>query len=170
MSKHILGAAVVLGALLLASSAAADIRTLRWPDLMPAHLADTPIRPPAVDHDGPAALEQFSPWGDLPIEDMLVGELDGLQVRLAGYIVPLGLNAAQRIDEFLLVPYFGACIHVPPPPPNQVVHVTSSVGLDPARMHMAWVVEGAMKVTTRRSTLADAGYTIDAQEIKLFGR
>lgn len=153
-----------------AATASADVRHLRWADLLPAHLADTPIRPPQIDHDGPPALEQFSPWGDLPLEDILVPELDGRNVRLAGYVVPLGMNAAQRIDEFLLVPYFGACIHVPPPPPNQVVYVRSSEGLDPARMHMAWIVEGAMQVATRRSALADAGYTIEARTIRLFGR
>ncbi|MCC5887541.1 MAG: DUF3299 domain-containing protein [Gammaproteobacteria bacterium] len=161
---------IVLLVLLVSLPALGSPKVLRWPDLIPEHLASTPIRPPVIDHDGPPSLTQLSPWGDLSMEELLVHELDGRDVRLAGYLVPLHMDAQQRIDEFLLVPYFGACIHVPPPPPNQVVHVTTTVGLDPARMHMAWVIEGKFSVSTRRSPLADAGYTIEAREIRLFGR
>lgn len=49
-------------------------------------------------------------------------EMDGQSVRIPGFIVPLE-DEAQEISEFLLVPYQGACVHVPPPPPNQMVHV-----------------------------------------------
>ena len=161
---------LLLGVTLAPLHALGEPRTLRWSDLIPGHLASKPIRPPAVDHDGPPSLEQFSPWGELPLDDLLVHELDGSDVRLAGYIVPLSMDAEQRIDEFLLVPYFGACIHVPPPPPNQVVYVTTADGLDAARVHMAWVIQGQMRVMTHRSSLADAGYTIAAQKIRLFGR
>ena len=44
-------------------------------------------------------------------------------VRLPGYVVPLANAQDGRLTEFLFVPYYGACIHVPPPPPNQIVHV-----------------------------------------------
>lgn len=162
--------ASLLTALLMPLTAAADTRELRWPELIPEHLAATPLRPPAIDHDAPASLTQLSPWGDLPMDDLLVHELDGSDVSLAGFVVPLGMDEQQRVNEFLLVPYFGACVHVPPPPPNQVVHVTASRGLDPGRLHMAWVIEGPMRVSARRSPLADAGYTIAAREIRLFKR
>lgn len=52
----------------------------------------------------------------------VVGELDGEQVRMPGYLLPLELRGTE-VTEFLLVPYVGACIHVPPPPANQIVHV-----------------------------------------------
>lgn len=48
--------------------------------------------------------------------------LDGKRVVIAAFIVPLE-DDMQRADEFLLVPYFGACVHTPPPPPNQMVYV-----------------------------------------------
>ncbi|MGB1007610.1 MAG: DUF3299 domain-containing protein, partial [Thalassobaculaceae bacterium] len=51
-----------------------------------------------------------------------VGALDGQTVRLPGFVLPLTENGAAG-DEFLLVPYVGACIHSPPPPPNQMVLV-----------------------------------------------
>ena len=49
--------------------------------------------------------------------------LDGQLVRIPGYALPLEF-AGIAVKEFLLVPYFGACIHVPPPPLNQMVFVT----------------------------------------------
>jgi hypothetical protein len=49
-------------------------------------------------------------------------QLDGQRVKIAAFIVPLE-DDMQQADEFLLVPYFGACVHTPPPPPNQMVYV-----------------------------------------------
>jgi len=48
--------------------------------------------------------------------------LDGQRVKIPGYVVPLGFDGQTELSEFLLVPYYGACIHTPPPPANQVVH------------------------------------------------
>jgi hypothetical protein len=56
------------------------------------------------------------------LRSSIVEELNGQRVRLPGYILPLDVSGT-KITEFLLVPYVGACIHVPPPPPNQIVHV-----------------------------------------------
>lgn len=68
-------------------------------------------------------------WRILASLDLETGEapaalraLDGKQVVIAAFIVPLE-DDMQQADEFLLVPYFGACVHTPPPPPNQMVYV-----------------------------------------------
>ena len=58
------------------------------------------------------------------LETAVNSNLNGKQIRLAGYLLPLDLSA-RTIREFLLVPFVGACIHVPPPPPNQIVHAVS---------------------------------------------
>ena len=52
----------------------------------------------------------------------LVSKLDGHVIKLPGYVLPLDFEGTL-VRSFLLVPYVGACIHVPPPPPNQIVHV-----------------------------------------------
>jgi hypothetical protein len=52
----------------------------------------------------------------------VVTELDGTTVKLPGYVLPLEYSG-RMVREFLLVPWVGACIHTPPPPPNQIVHV-----------------------------------------------
>ena len=57
----------------------------------------------------------------------VVSSLDGKRVKIAGYVLPIEFQGTKA-TEFLLVPYVGACIHVPPPPPNQIVHVKFSEG------------------------------------------
>jgi hypothetical protein len=55
-----------------------------------------------------------------------VQELNGQHVRIPGYLLPLEVSRDNKVTEFLLVPYVGACIHVPPPPPNQIVHIKTA--------------------------------------------
>lgn len=164
---------VLLSLLFLATlpvfQAAADARALRWPELIPESLAEVPLAPPLVAHSGfGGTLEQLSPWGELPMSELLVGELDGMEVTISGFVVPLDLAADDRVREFLLVPYFGACVHVPPPPPNQVIHVTSVEGLAVDRIYEAWSITGTLRVEATESALASAGYAIAADEVKLY--
>jgi hypothetical protein len=65
----------------------------------------------------------------------------------------------------LLVPYFGACIHVPPPPSNQIVHVKSEVGVKLDELYQPYWIEGALQVKASTSELADAGYQMEADKI-----
>ena len=104
---------------------------------------------------------------DLP-NAPVVTTLDGQLIRLPGYIVPLEVNEQGRTTEFLLVPYFGACIHVPPPPSNQIVHVTSKAGVQVDELYQPYWIEGAMQVKSSTSELADAGYQMDAQKIVVY--
>ena len=70
-------------------------------------------------------------WSDLRKLNYKTGEMPeslrqlvGKSIKIPGFAVPLeGDDEFEYIEEFLLVPYFGACIHVPPPPPNQEIHV-----------------------------------------------
>ena len=55
----------------------------------------------------------------------VVQTLNGQYVRIPGYLLPLEASGG-KVTEFLLAPYIGACIHTPPPPPNQIVHVTAA--------------------------------------------
>ena len=106
----------------------------------------------------PAAHQQVP---DAPV----VKELDGQQVKLPGYIVPLEVNEEGRTTEFLLVPYYGACIHVPPPPSNQIVHVLSEIGIKVEELYQPYWIEGPMRVQSSSSELAEAGYQMEAEKI-----
>ena len=59
----------------------------------------------------------------------VVPDLLGTQVAIDGYVLPLVMRN-QRVVDFLLVPWVGACIHTPAPPPNQIIHVSYPEGLE----------------------------------------
>ncbi|MGK9048426.1 DUF3299 domain-containing protein [Stutzerimonas chloritidismutans] len=161
----------LLLALLLACAVSAyadDVRDLQWSELIPEGAPPPP--PPMAMHDmsqlaealaaeaGPAAAQQ-SPAAPV------VEALDGQMVKLPGYIVPLDMTEEGRVIEFLLVPYFGACIHVPPPPSNQIVHATSELGVRVEALYEPFWIEGPLRVEHASSELAEAGYRMQAQKI-----
>lgn len=96
----------------------------------------------------------------------VVEELDGEKVRIPGFAVPFEFGADARITEFLLVPYYGACIHAPPPPPNQTVYVKLD---DPIRLRdlsqAVWVY-GELETSTASTELADAAYTLSMTDME----
>ena len=95
----------------------------------------------------------------------IVPELDGEQVRIAGYVVPLDFDGNTSLDEFLLVPYYGACIHMPPPPANQVVHAFSEslVELE-STWDPVWAI-GTIQTETIVSNLAESGYRMQIDRV-----
>ena len=90
-----------------------------------------------------------------------VAAMDGTSVRIAGYVVPLEASSTSQA-EFLLVPYFGACIHTPPPPANQVIHVVSGpITLRLHTMDTVWV-SGLMVVAHADSEMGASSYRMKA--------
>jgi uncharacterized protein len=92
--------------------------------------------------------------------------LNGVQVRVPGFMVPLE-DWEEQVTEFLLVPYFGACIHTPPPPPNQMAHVLMTrnrkVGVnlwDPV-----WVI-GTLRIESVESPYGMVGFQLSAESIR----
>ena len=100
-----------------------------------------------------------------PMPAPLVQGLDGKRVHIGGYVVPLDFEAT-RIKEFLLVPFVGACIHVPPPPANQIIYVKSEQGFDVQVVFDPVWVTGSLKVTPAFTGLAEAGYSLNAEKVE----
>lgn len=159
--------AAVLGAALMALYAlpALAVEELTWGDLVPPHARDI-TGMPLPTHDLSALADTLSEgeYGDPAVQmepaAPVVAELNGREVKLPGYIVPLGINEQGVVNEFLLVPYFGACIHVPPPPSNQIVYVQSEAGIKLEALYQPFWITGAMQVEAVESDLANAGYKI----------
>ena len=82
--------------------------------------------------------------------------------------MPLELDAEGRVTEFFLVPYYGACIHVPPPAPNQMLYVTYPKGLVLESMYAAYWVSGKVSTHTRQSKLVSAAYALAASGIEQY--
>jgi hypothetical protein len=96
----------------------------------------------------------------------VVEDLDGATVRIPGYVVPLDFNASSEYDEFLLVPYFGACLHTPPPPPNQIVFVKSAEATKIADIYEPVWVEGTMKTGKFGSDLGNSAYELTLAKLE----
>jgi len=97
-----------------------------------------------------------------------VDALNGVKVRIPGYTVPFEYGSKAEITEFLLVPYFGACIHSPPPPPNQTIFVRTDTPIKLKDLAQAVWIEGTMLTQTQNSDLADAAYTIEMTSIEKY--
>lgn len=97
----------------------------------------------------------------------LTEEFNDQTVRLPGFILPTEFDGTSVIS-FLLVPYFGACIHVPPPPPNQMVYVNFERGFDQGRLFSAVQVTGKITAGLSRTPVAPVGYTMSAEKVDLF--
>ncbi|MEM7176508.1 MAG: DUF3299 domain-containing protein [Pseudomonadota bacterium] len=136
---------------------------LDWIDLIPPgeqgieilNLGDLGV----VQHGQLSMPEQESEFAPV------VTEYNGKQVRIPGYSIPIDY-AGTEIASLLLVPYIGACIHVPPPPSNQLIYVTLT---EPYVSQGLWdpvFVTGELNTSSFSTDLADIGYVIDHAEVE----
>ena len=167
----------LLVTLLLACGLAhAEIPETDWLDLMPKSDQKALEAMPDIDHNSPEALGTFDSKGGLKQSKGLpagmysaktVPAMNGKEIRLGGYPVPLETDAKGRSTLFFLVPYPGACIHVPPPPPNQLVLVRFPKGLKIEDIYTPLWVVGKLKVEKVSNDLADAAYAMDAEKARV---
>jgi uncharacterized protein len=144
-----------LGVLMLPLSvSAADLPALKPTAMAPIGWAST-ANTPTVD------------WRTLLGLNYRTGEvspalqaLNGKRVRVPGFMVPLE-DGADGVNEFLLVPYFGACIHTPPPPPNQIVYVKMDRGrkVNIDLWNPVWI-EGTLKIEKVESPYGAVGFQL----------
>ena len=153
---------VLIGVLAVVGLAqgATEVRELKWTDLLPAgQLAP----PQVVDHT------RIPTFDDFPYTSVAetVPELAGQVVKLPGFVVPLDV-AGDLVASFLLVPYFGACIHQPPPPPNQIVYVEFAEPVELTSMYDPVWVTGTLGLEGHFSNLAHAGYSMQGQAVEKY--
>jgi hypothetical protein len=155
-------AAPLLGLLGSAAVAAAPKET-SWEDLMPKdwdpmkefNAGDIGLVPEGSVREREMMRRMRELWDNAPTNP----KMEGARVRLPGYVVPLE-EVKGELKEFLLVPYFGACIHSPPPPANQIVHVKSSTPLKGWRTMDAVWVSGTLKSARADTAMGASGYLI----------
>jgi hypothetical protein len=143
----------------------AKVLELEWQDLLPEdERKEYNAGPPAATHD---YLSGESGLASQQVMNFNVNtKLDQKQVKLPGFIVPLELDDNGKVTEFFLVPYFGACIHVPPPPANQMVYVTLKEGVQLDSMYAAFWVVGKMSARGKSTRLGAAAYGIAATRLE----
>jgi hypothetical protein len=99
---------------------------------------------------------------------MVSANLDGVAIRMPGFIVPLEFKDEQVTTHFFLVPFFGACIHVPPPTPNQVVFVNYPQGLKLNSLYEPYWISGVMKIKLTKNDIAASAYAIEGHHYELY--
>ena len=158
------------GRRLLATAAALLlVVTLTGAGGLPEAATEPPVDPPPVaSADDPIEVG----WDLLASLNYRTGEagedlaaLAGKLVKIPGFTVPLE-DWGSWATEFLLVPYVGACIHTPPPPPNQLVYIEMDQDMR-AKMdgwNPVWV-EGVLEIETTRSVYGYVGFTVTGQRV-----
>lgn len=156
---------------------AAQPREVDWLDLLPAEDYQAMLDMPDLDHgNGPDANGDFTSSlrqenNSLPevmYSTRVVAEMDQQYIRIGGYPVPIEADARGRYTQFFLVPYAGACIHVPPPPPNQIILVDYPAGIEITDIYQPLWIQGQLQVAQTSNQLADASYQLEADEAGLY--
>ncbi|MEM7330254.1 MAG: DUF3299 domain-containing protein [Pseudomonadota bacterium] len=159
--------------------------TLMWEDLMPEGSEEELIREyeefyamlekryaanasSLADADPYAMIAEGSEFDYMPQLGGFetVDALNEEYVRIPGYIVPFDFSSKMRQSEFLFVPYMGACIHSPPPPPNQIILVRAD---PPFRVKDIWApywMEGTLSTEKTETDLADTAYTMKMSNVE----
>jgi uncharacterized protein len=143
------------------------VERISWEDLMPSgwdrsgvfggqqlgQLADGDPRAVLL------ALKMRKAWDEAPANEAFAGRA----VRLVGFIAPTERSGTD-IVQFLLVPFFGSCIHTPPPPANQIIRVTPRRSLPDRMTHAPVWLEGVLTLERSRTHLGVAAYAMAAQK------
>ena len=144
---------VLLFLSVISASVMAQPKEVFWEDLIPEGYVPPPV---SIEHGFEMAQQNLG----APV----VTKFNNTQVKIPGFVVPLE-GVQDTVTEFLLVPFFGACIHVPPPPPNQIVYVKMAEGVPIVRLSdVVWVV-GMLSTDGWTGDLASVGYTLKGETI-----
>ncbi len=165
-----------------ATPAGKKIMHLEWRQLVPPDARFVPkarrspfdlgkLRDPNPLVRPPPPHGQDGQWMSRPARPIhmapkVVSTLDGKRIRIGGYIVPLDFDA-KSVKEFLLVPFVGACIHVPPPPPNQIIYVKTTRGFKIKGLFDPVYVTGVLKTKLTFTGLAQTGYSMQADKTEM---
>jgi hypothetical protein len=146
-----------------------DYEDIGWDSLLPEGWSVEKVMDDlnlnALGDNDPKAREAITKiremWDKAPANP----KLNNKRVSIAGFVVPLD-GEREKTREFLLVPYFGACIHAPAPPANQVIHVVVSKTAGAIKLTPAALISGTIRVVRSDTKLAITGYemTIDKAE------
>ncbi len=150
---------------------ASPYKTITWDDLVPKDwdpMKEFKGMDMSMLQDGDPRANQMMKklrevWDNAPTNPALVGQT----VRIPGFVVPLE-ETKDGLKEFLLVPYFGACIHSPPPPANQIIHVLPrSVAKDVKAMDPVWIT-GTLATLKTDSYMGAASYRVEATSVERY--
>lgn len=154
-----------------------------WIELMPDDDLEVFLNPPELFND----IQEGSSYDNL--DDVLAQNSDNEEVRryqqalssnrviesfnnktirIPGFIVPLESNEKNLVTQFFIVPYFGACLHLPPPPPNQIIFGELKDGIDVDELFHAFWFEGTIVIDQTQNDLGQSAYSMSLDNVYLY--
>ena len=94
--------------------------------------------------------------------------VDNAPIKIPAFIVPLEFDDEQNVTQFFMVPFFGACLHLPPPPPNQTIFVNYPQGLKLESLYDAYWISGVIKTSLVENDTATAAYSMEMHAFELY--
>jgi uncharacterized protein len=153
------------------SSVANTLREIKWEELSPKDwdpfAAIRDLNFATLKDSDPKAMEALTKLTESRNQAPVVPELAGQSVRISGFIIPL-TKVKDEVHDFLLVPYFGACIHTPPPPSNMVLHVIPDKPFKGGVTMDAVTVSGTLSIERTESPWGTAGYKLTGKQVVKF--
>jgi hypothetical protein len=146
----------------------ARYRAVDWDELMPPGWNPVKsvegLKIEELDDNDPRAVEALKKtmeaWKNAPVNPAM----NGTTIRIGGLVVPLE-HQGGALKTFLLVPYYGACIHTPPPPANQIIHVSLAKPVRNIRSMDAVWVTGLLAVEQKNTAQGVSGYAMQGQAV-----
>lgn len=138
-----------------------DVREIDWLELLPPEDLKALEEMPEVDHQGQMQMPQAM------TSTKTVAAMDGVKGKVPGYLVPIAFDDQQRVTEMFLVPYFGACVHVPPPPPNQLIYIKPKNPIELGNLWDAYWVHGTVRASLVENAMATSAYAMELDRLEL---
>lgn len=110
------------------------------------------------------------PYQQALISTKVMAELDEQWVKIPGFIVPIESEENANVTEFFIVPYFGACLHLPPPPPNQIIYANYPQGIELTSLYDAFWISGKLNTEVITNDVAQAAYKMRAVKVEPYNK
>lgn len=159
-------------------------QTIEWVELMPESDLEALLNPPdyitkiedgsSIDQiSSPLKQAQTDPTADDPYQQALTStrikpEMNKQMIRLPGFVVPLEHNDRQQVIQFFFVPYFGACLHLPPPPPNQIILVDYPDGMPLHDLNRPYWISGQLTIRLTENDTATSAYALNMHDYQFY--
>lgn len=156
---------------------------IEWIQLMPADDLEALLNPPdflteiqdGSERDSIDTLAKMAPENEAAkrfkqalTSTKVIDSFNQKSIRIPGFMVPLQSDEEQRVTEFFIVPYFGACLHMPPPPPNQMIYGKVEEGFELTQLDMPFWFEGKINIETISNTMGTSAYGMTLENIQAY--
>lgn len=179
----IISSQFLLASAYVEAASSESFEEIEWIQLMPKDDLDALLNPPdflaniqdGSQQDSMASLSEIAEENETVrrfqqalTSVRVIESFDKKAVKIPGFVVPLKSDEQQRVTEFFIVPYFGACLHLPPPPPNQMIYGKVAEGFKLSQLTEPFWFEGVIHIETTNNLTGTSAYGMVLDNIYVF--